>query len=717
MIASVVAVGFASALVGCLDRQPAPVCPVPIEVANNKTGLAEFDGVDILAVVDNSGSMKEEQQILATGFFTLINSLANPTADWPYPEVSNIRLAVVSSNMGLQYGDPSSTEFSKDPKAVRDKNCDVNGMTGDDGHFLPIKVPGNVASVLSGQISCETGGAQCPAEYICDQGKCRSQDGTDLIMCPTLASAFAETTIDSKNTSFAAQTACLAIQGTEGCGFEQQLEAAVRGLERPENQSFIQDKHVLAVLIVSDEEDCSIQNPGLFSTTEWNNFDVNVACNYNGNDANLFSPDRYKEQFVALKGNNASAVIFAAIVGVPNDDMTCQGTGTELEASGCLAHPQMQYSLVTVDPTQPDVHYFAPACERFDANNVSLTQARPGQRYVKVAESFGNNGYVFSICNPDWSPAMSQIAGLIARQLEPECFPKKLEWKPLTSAETTLYPGCADCGFALCDAVMERFVGFEVNEADYCPASLYANLPPSEQQRYQSMITSTNSVQRGDVTGRVVTCPIPKLPSPIDCDAAEVDTPSRYANLAGWYYCQSSSYDASVNSCADGVDNDNNTVSDCDDPDCKSCNVCGGAETECREGCAYRVMFSETARQYSNLGTINIQCMQQSSLEDQNCQEDAPKLCGDGEDNDGNGLIDCDNTLLSGAPDAHAPDPNCCPMTEVDGKCVPDVLRVRENCGSSASVAGQPEEFWQIPANVKQIAACADQAERLACTW
>lgn len=56
---------------------------------------------------------------------------------------------------------------------------------------------------------------------------------------------------------------------------------------------------------------------------------------------------------------------------------------------------------------------FAPACMR-DEQDVTVTIAHPGRRYVEVAQDFGQNGYVYSICNADWSPTMKHIADSIA---------------------------------------------------------------------------------------------------------------------------------------------------------------------------------------------------------------------------------------------------------------------------------------------------------------
>ena len=703
-----------SVCVGCLDRKPAPVCPVPIEVGTNTVTNASFDGVDLLAVVDNSSSMEQEQTVLTAGFYTLINSLVNPPADWPYPAVDNVRLAVVSSDMGLQYGDERTVEDS--PVEFSDPACLADGTRGDDGTFRTIVAEGNVVTVLSEQIPCSMDGDQCPEGYTCTNGTCRSNDGTDLMVCPALEGSFVETTAATPNATFTAQSACLAVQGTKGCGIEQQLEASVRGLERPENQSFVVDSHVLAVIVVSDEEDCSIKDKGLFSTQDWLSSDyINVACNRTAdNESHLFDVSRYREKLSAVKNNQSNAVIFAAVVGVPNDDRTCQGTGTELAASGCLDHPKMQFNVVPMADT-PGFH-FDPACVRYEDDGETLvTEARPGRRFVQTAQSFGDQGYVYSICNPNWSSAMTRIAELIARQMQPQCFSKKLDWESLDEIESAQYPGCENCGFAACDAVLDHFIASDAENTALCPAELYEGLTDEERARYENMITVTDVSSSGEVSGQRVSCPVPKIPAPIDCSRADTWADTQFADRPGWYYCEAAQGTADLNTCLDGSDNNNDGLTDCDDDQCSSCSLCGGPSTTCLEGCPYRVVFNQKAEAAARSGNLTVQCLQQFTFRDENCQEDSPRTCSDGVDNDGNGAYDCDATLLSGGADAHRADPNCCPMHEENGKCIPDLPRLLDNCGRSESLTDVTTS--SDPSVAQYVSACVEQAEALHCSW
>ncbi len=386
------------------------------------TSSLPLDGVDLLVVIDNSASMDEEQKILATGFFTLINALTNPVAgmpDWPYKAVENLRVAVVSSDMGLQYGEKGSTQGF--PYGTTVQSCNDAGRVpnGDNGEFLT-KMP-NTISIKADVIACDSSATQCPPDWTCNRGNCSLADGSDegraTVNCPTMDGQWAETDENRKNSSLATQVACLSRQGTAGCGVEQQLEASIRALERPDQSGFLNDNHLLAVLIVSDEEDCSIESNGLFKTTEWQSGSrewLNTACNLpEQNEDYLFDTARYWNKLVRLKDNRAGAVVFGAIVGVPNTGSgadACQGIGDEL--SDCLEQDEMQLRIEEFETNGSKYHHFATACNRSE-DSQEVTAARPGRRFVKVAHRFGENGFVTSICNEDWRPGLQGFGELI----------------------------------------------------------------------------------------------------------------------------------------------------------------------------------------------------------------------------------------------------------------------------------------------------------------
>jgi hypothetical protein len=369
----------------------------------------DFDGVDILVVVDNSASMVEEQQILATGFFTLINQLVVPTENWDYEAATGVRVAIVSSDMGLQYGDDGEVpEFEKDVDT-----CPNSRLKGDNGAF-ETETPDSVV-LDSNRIQCDPDGGQCPdddwscAEHYCEAPEGRSQAEVDCTEVPE-DSKWAYSTPSGE---LAKTVACMAQLGNQGCGVEQQLKAGVAALSREDQASFVRDNNLLAVIVISDEEDCSIMNGDLFESDEWED-SQNTACNYPEENERSFLYDvgHFRKQLVEIKDGKEYAVLFAAIVGVPNgDDSPCEGKGDEIP--DCLSDDRMQFEVKTFSEGKYEYEHFKPACERTVGDTV-VTSARPGRRYVKLAQRFGCLGYVYSICNDDWSDAMREIAATIA---------------------------------------------------------------------------------------------------------------------------------------------------------------------------------------------------------------------------------------------------------------------------------------------------------------
>jgi hypothetical protein len=397
---------------------------------NSCEACSGFTGVDLLVVVDNSISMGEEQAVLATGFYTLLNSLVSPTDSWNFDAAKSVRVAVVSSDMGLQYGETGDTADSPDNVP----GCQV--PLGDDGVFIA-DLPTSV-TISSNSIQCDPSVVQCPTGWNCESGTCVAPGGaaSATVSCEPLlgeGGTWAEFEADSDietvndNQNIVNNLSCVAQLGTDGCGIEQQLQAAVKAVARPDQTSFLVNDHLLAVIVVSDEEDCSIRDSALFATEEWNDGVYrNVACNFpeDHDTSYLFDSKHFRDSLIAAKGGRDYAVVFAAIVGVPTGaDSPCQGKGDAIGA--CLDSPAMQLVPATLTYSPPDGSdpqeylHFTPACTRM-ADGASdtdspITEARPGRRYLKVAQEFGCAGYIYSICNKDWSDAMKEIARVIAK--------------------------------------------------------------------------------------------------------------------------------------------------------------------------------------------------------------------------------------------------------------------------------------------------------------
>jgi hypothetical protein len=349
-----------------------------------------YDGVDLLIMMDNSGGMGGVQALLAEGMLSIADALLN--GETAYDAIDAMRVAVVTSNMGVSYGEDRDIPDDGDvPPSLLQVSAHCEG-NGDDGDFQPIQV----------------------ASFEIDGG---------TIDCAGLAGSYAETSAEAPNADFAVKTACLTQQGTAGCGWEQQLQSAAVALGREDQQWFLVPSHVLAVLIVTDEEDCSMLDaPGLFATDEFQDATrLNIACWADSDqESYLFTPEYFYERYTSAKGE-ADAVVFAAITGVPSAEedpegaAACEGRGDAI--GGCLDQEGMQRVPYENNSSGSAIWLFEPACTRTD-----VMIAEPGVRYVELASGlFGAQGYVSSICNPDWTPAMTDIAELIGERIEEAC--------------------------------------------------------------------------------------------------------------------------------------------------------------------------------------------------------------------------------------------------------------------------------------------------------
>ncbi|MBN2343113.1 MAG: hypothetical protein JXX29_08155 [Deltaproteobacteria bacterium] len=379
-----------------------------------------YTGVDIILVVDNSGSMAQEQEMLSTALFSLINSLVNPLDSKSTAPLDDIRIGVTTSDMGVSYGGtPSTYTFSPHPV------CSEGDGMGDNGAFVTAYLSTEI-NLQENIIPCDASAAQCPTGWSCDYidaegvGRCGDPNGDGTAQsCPPSAYDVSRPFVDNHywtSETMAFTTACLSSSvGTEGCAFEQQLAAGAAGMRN--NDGFVRADSLTAVIVISDEEDCSLADDDWHSVEELATPERNVACGLH---------PEYMETVIDMKDayNNAkmsgggpeNAILFAAIIGVPPVP-ECQGSGAAV--SGCLDVP-LEYGTVgdpeiieRLDPNGNPSAYYEYACERFDYAGYAITQAYPASRIVELAQLFGNMGYIYSICNEDWTPAMNAIAARI----------------------------------------------------------------------------------------------------------------------------------------------------------------------------------------------------------------------------------------------------------------------------------------------------------------
>jgi hypothetical protein len=198
--------------VGCVTRDVSALDPTETTQVEKQIPVGMNRDVDILFVIDDSGSMSEEQAALITSFPRFIEILGGIVGDLP-----NVHIGVVSTDVGVG-------------------GYVQGGCTGagDDGRLQ------NTPRVV--------GCAPPAGAFLEDVGR---EDGSrQRNYTGELKDAFS----------------CIAQLGTTGCGFEQPLESMRRALDGsdPFNAGFLRPSAYLAVIFLTDEDDCSASDPSLF---------------------------------------------------------------------------------------------------------------------------------------------------------------------------------------------------------------------------------------------------------------------------------------------------------------------------------------------------------------------------------------------------------------------------------------------------------------------
>ena len=356
---------------GCLDRELAPLNPCTISGVAENVSVENVDEVDLLFMVDNSGSMSQEQASLAMQLPRLVRILATGDLDqdgtMDFPPVRSLHVGVVSSDMG----------------------------TG--GHVLD-----TCADPIDG-----------------DDGILLTRGRTDLSGCTMNYPRFLEfdSTAGTDPDQLARDFACVAQLGTGGCGFEQQLEAVLKAVTvhaDGANAGFLREGSLLGIIVLTDEEDCSLADAELANRdSAIYPGNLNLRCFQYPQAVQPIA--RYVDGLIATRPN-PDLLVYGLIAGVPTDAVTAGG---ETDYEAILAHP-----LMTEEVDAIDMNRLRPSC---DVPGRGL--AWPPRRLVSVArdlEARGANAVVQSICQADYGPALTAILEKIATVLGGSCLPREL---------------------------------------------------------------------------------------------------------------------------------------------------------------------------------------------------------------------------------------------------------------------------------------------------
>lgn len=376
LLAGALVVGFV--FVGCLNRDLAPADPHTQSGVYETISQAGSTKVDILFVVDNSNSMAEEQQVLSKQIVLMAKELITPTfvgEDTP-PAVEDLHVGIVTTDMGTA--------------GYTVMTCS-NPMNGDNG---VLQNHGRLEECQPSYSAADCDGGECP--WLSHSTEL-PDDGTD----PT-------------NPPIWDDFGCIATLGTGGCGFEQQLESALVALnvqsETGPNQGFLRDDSLLAVIFVTDEDDCSASNGEIFNSSRDDFGHLNLRCAFNPGE--LHDIDRYYDGLVALRShleNPEQRIVVGAIVGIPHPSDGTWRPGDSVESLRAMQ---------IVDPGNPAG--LQPSCV------TEMGEAFPPVRIVELVYRFGNNGVLASICQDDWTSALQAITRKIQTKLMGRCMSRQL---------------------------------------------------------------------------------------------------------------------------------------------------------------------------------------------------------------------------------------------------------------------------------------------------
>jgi hypothetical protein len=325
--------------------------------------------LDILFVVDDSVSTLDKQIRLAAAFPKMIDVLSQIDGGLP-----NLHIGVVTSDMGTSNaGGPPGPAVGQ----VGAGGCAGNGNDG------ALRKTAAMSDVFLSDIEGPNG------------TRIRNYTGE-------LRDTFGE----------------LAKVGANGCGFEQHLSAMKRALENPLNNGFVRPNANLAIVVVADEDDCSLassamlgpESPALGAIHSFRCFRFGVACdedtNTTGDKTNCVASsdttfvqglDPFIDALLAAKPD-ARMLMTSAILGDP-EAVTVALTSPP---GGGVPIPSLAHSCTFATPAGSDV-------------------ADPGVRLANFLEAFPGRNALTSICSDDLSNPLQMIGQSAARLMGGAC--------------------------------------------------------------------------------------------------------------------------------------------------------------------------------------------------------------------------------------------------------------------------------------------------------
>lgn len=415
--------------------------------------------IDLLFVIDNSGTMAVEQANLAKNFPLLVQQLEALKDSSGADVNADVQIMVTTTD----FGNPLCTPFEPD---------DYDPSRG-----APIFTP------CTERLERFTGLGNSPdvqpevCTDVCPGGV--APDGDPFVAFSmdgdNIDDAVLPTDINGdmvEDSPVAQALACIGPQGIDGCGYESPLENMLQALNPNAtwNQGarpFLRPDALLAIAVITDEADCSVKDYNIMNDTAYQEFDPdggqtatsavcwNAGVTCSGPDAQGVYSDcqsldnealqpisRYTDYLIAnLREGERKEVVMLGILGVPEVTAHNPVAPFEPTAGGVadLVYRNWQdgeypggdilpaeFSL-GVDAADKQFDFgVGPGCTGGDAINGFTGQAIPPVRIKEVCEALNiDNGQggvdvrccIESICDDDFSPAINCLAGIIGEAI------------------------------------------------------------------------------------------------------------------------------------------------------------------------------------------------------------------------------------------------------------------------------------------------------------
>jgi hypothetical protein len=212
--------------------------------------------------------------------------------------------------------------------------------------------------------------------------------------------------------------AILDFGGGSGCGFQQHLSAARAAFSNPINVGFRRPDAALGIVVLSDQDDCSVLDPQVFGPTsamygplshfrctqfglvcdqpDMTSVGPRTNCRPNASSTAIEDPADFVDVFRA-QASDPRRVAFGAIVGNTDISIELRALSPETAAIPALVH----------------------SCEWPEGSNVN--QADPAVRLSWLANQFGDRGSLGTICNADLTEAATTIGIGLRRAMGDPC--------------------------------------------------------------------------------------------------------------------------------------------------------------------------------------------------------------------------------------------------------------------------------------------------------